>query len=99
MVHYAFNHEIAQFDLANNYVPSYGSAEDTFGMIMKKSILLSQDEPRLCRLYNATNSLKVSVAIQHVRKEVAALDKFVQDVDHHEARLVRMSVDIFLGFL
>jgi len=37
MAHYAFDHGIVHFDLANNYGPSYGSAEETFGRIMKKS--------------------------------------------------------------
>ena len=37
MAHYAFDHGIVHFDLANNYGPSYGSAEETFGQIMKKS--------------------------------------------------------------
>ena len=31
MAHYAFDHGIVHFDLANNYGPSYGSAEETFG--------------------------------------------------------------------
>lgn len=35
--HYAFDHGITHFDLANNYGPSFGSAEETFGMIMEKS--------------------------------------------------------------
>ena len=35
MAHYAFDRGITHFDLANNYGPSYGSAEETFGMIMK----------------------------------------------------------------
>ena len=34
MAHYAFDHGITHFDLANNYGPSYGSAEETFGQIM-----------------------------------------------------------------
>ena len=37
MAHYAFDHGIVHFDLANNYGPSYGSAEETFGQIMRKS--------------------------------------------------------------
>ena len=37
-VHFAFDHGITHFDLANNYGPSYGSAEETFGIIMKKSL-------------------------------------------------------------
>jgi L-glyceraldehyde 3-phosphate reductase len=37
-LHYAFDHGITHFDLANNYGPSYGSAEETFGQIMKSSL-------------------------------------------------------------
>ena len=38
IIHYAFDHGICHFDLANNYGPAFGSAEDTFGMIMKRSL-------------------------------------------------------------
>lgn len=38
MAHFAFDKGITHFDLANNYGPSYGSAEETFGLIMKKSL-------------------------------------------------------------
>ena len=44
MAHYAFDQGITHFDLANNYGPSYGSAEETFGMIMKKSFMPYRDE-------------------------------------------------------
>lgn len=44
MAHRAFDQGIIHFDLANNYGPSYGSAEETFGMIMKKSFLPYRDE-------------------------------------------------------
>ncbi len=44
MAHYAFDKGITHFDLANNYGPSYGSAEETFGQIMKKSLLSYRDE-------------------------------------------------------
>ena len=44
MAHYAFDHGIVHFDLANNYGPSYGSAEETFGLIMKKSFAPYRDE-------------------------------------------------------
>ena len=36
-IHHAFDKGITYIDLANNYGPSYGSAEETFGQIMKKS--------------------------------------------------------------
>lgn len=44
MAHFAFDRGITHFDLANNYGPSYGSAEETFGMIMKKSFMPYRDE-------------------------------------------------------
>lgn len=44
MAHYAFDHGITHFDLANNYGSSYGSAEETFGLIMKKSFMPYRDE-------------------------------------------------------
>ena len=40
----AFDNGITHFDLANNYGPSYGSAEETFGEIMKKSFMPYRDE-------------------------------------------------------
>lgn len=44
IAHYAFDHGLIHFDLANNYGPSFGSAEETFGMIMKKSFMPYRDE-------------------------------------------------------
>ena len=44
MAYYAFDHGITHFDLANNYGPSYGSAEETFGQIMRKSFSPFRDE-------------------------------------------------------
>lgn len=35
ITHYAFDHGITHFDLANNYGPPYGSAEETFGRLME----------------------------------------------------------------
>ncbi|MCK9160436.1 MAG: aldo/keto reductase [Bacteroidaceae bacterium] len=43
-VEFAFDHGITSFDLANNYGPSYGSGEETFGQIMKKSFMPYRDE-------------------------------------------------------
>lgn len=37
ILHYAFDNGIIHFDLANNYGPPNGSAEETFGKIMKTS--------------------------------------------------------------
>ena len=36
ITHYAFDHGITHFDLANNYGPPYGSAEETMGRLMKE---------------------------------------------------------------
>ncbi|MDE6582858.1 MAG: aldo/keto reductase [Duncaniella sp.] len=44
MLHFAFNHGITCFDLANNYGPSYGSAEETFGRVMQSSFRPYRDE-------------------------------------------------------
>lgn len=41
---YAFDHGITHFDLANNYGPPYGSAEETFGRIFKNSLKPYRDE-------------------------------------------------------
>ena len=43
-IHYAFDHGITHFDLANNYGPPYGSAEETFGIIIKNSMHAYRDE-------------------------------------------------------
>lgn len=40
----AFDKGITHFDLANNYGPPYGSAEETFGNIIKKDLLPYRDE-------------------------------------------------------
>lgn len=44
MAHYAFDHGITSFDLANNYGPSPGSAEETFGRLMQTSFAPYRDE-------------------------------------------------------
>ena len=44
IIHYAFDNGITHFDLANNYGPPYGSAEITFGEIMKQSLKPYRDE-------------------------------------------------------
>lgn len=41
---HAFDKGICHFDLANNYGPSYGSAESTFGQIMQSDLLPYRDE-------------------------------------------------------
>lgn len=43
-IHYAFDNGITHFDLANNYGPPPGSAESTFGEIMKSSLKPYRDE-------------------------------------------------------
>jgi L-glyceraldehyde 3-phosphate reductase len=44
MVHRAFDLGITHFDLANNYGPVYGSAEENFGRIFKKDLTIYRDE-------------------------------------------------------
>ena len=44
MAHCAFDHGICHFDLANNYGPVYGSAEENFGRLMDKSFRPFRDE-------------------------------------------------------
>ena len=42
--HTAFDNGITHFDLANNYGPVYGSAEENFGRILKKGLGAYRDE-------------------------------------------------------
>ena len=44
MAHYAFDKGICHFDLANNYGPEYGTAEENFGRLMEKSFRPYRDE-------------------------------------------------------
>lgn len=44
ILRYAFDHGITHFDLANNYGPPYGSAEETFGKMMKLDFAPFRDE-------------------------------------------------------
>lgn len=44
IVHYAFDHGICHFDLANNYGPPNGAAEERFGRYMKRSMHAHRDE-------------------------------------------------------
>ena len=44
MLLHAFDHGICHFDLANNYGPSYGSAESTLGQVMQSDLRLYRDE-------------------------------------------------------
>jgi L-glyceraldehyde 3-phosphate reductase len=44
MIYRAFDLGITHFDLANNYGPPYGSAEETFGRILKKDLKGYRDE-------------------------------------------------------
>ena len=44
MARLAFDLGITHFDLANNYGPPYGSAEETFGEIMRKDLKPYRDE-------------------------------------------------------
>lgn len=44
LLHTAFDHGIVHFDLANNYGPPYGSAEENFGSVMQTSFRPYRDE-------------------------------------------------------
>lgn len=44
ITHYAFDHGITHFDLANNYGPPYGSAEETMGRLMTDDFRQYRDE-------------------------------------------------------
>ena len=44
ITHYAFDHGITHFDLANNYGPPYGSAEETVGRLMDDDFRPYRDE-------------------------------------------------------
>ena len=44
IVRYAFDHGITHFDLANNYGPPYGSAEETLGRLMDDDFRPYRDE-------------------------------------------------------
>ena len=44
ILRYAFDHGITHFDLANNYGPPYGSAEETFGQVMDADLRPYRDE-------------------------------------------------------
>ena len=44
MAHFAFDHGICHFDLANKYGPEYGTAEENFGRLMADSLRPYRDE-------------------------------------------------------
>ncbi len=44
LARYAFDHGITHFDLANNYGPPYGSAEETLGRLMEEDFRPYRDE-------------------------------------------------------
>jgi L-glyceraldehyde 3-phosphate reductase len=44
IVRYAFDHGITHFDLANNYGPPYGAAEENFGRVMRHDFHPYRDE-------------------------------------------------------
>ena len=44
ITHYAFDHGITHFDLANNYGPPYGTAEETMGRLMEDDFVPYRDE-------------------------------------------------------
>jgi L-glyceraldehyde 3-phosphate reductase len=44
MIRWAFDHGITHFDLANNYGPPPGSAEETFGRVLRDDLAAHRDE-------------------------------------------------------
>lgn len=44
ITHYAFDHGVTHFDLANNYGPPYGTAEETFGRLIDDDFSPYRDE-------------------------------------------------------
>lgn len=44
ILRHAFDHGITHFDLANNYGPPYGSAEENFGRVMASDLRAHRDE-------------------------------------------------------
>ena len=44
IAHYAFDHGVTHFDLANNYGPPYGTGEETFGRLMNDDFRPYRDE-------------------------------------------------------
>lgn len=44
ITHYAFDHGVTHFDLANNYGPPYGSAEETMGRLVEDDFRPYRDE-------------------------------------------------------
>ena len=44
VLRYAFDHGITHFDLANNYGPPYGAAEENFGRVMRRDFRPYRDE-------------------------------------------------------
>ena len=44
IIRYAFDHGITHFDLANNYGPAYGTAEETLGRVMDDDLRPYRDE-------------------------------------------------------
>jgi L-glyceraldehyde 3-phosphate reductase len=44
IVRRAFDLGVTHFDLANNYVPPYGSAEETFGVLLRRDLAPYRDE-------------------------------------------------------
>lgn len=44
IMRFAFDHGVTSFDLANNYGPRYGTAEETFGFVFDKSFRPYRDE-------------------------------------------------------
>ena len=76
IAHYAFDHGITHFDLANNYGPPYGSAEETFGTIMSY-IPNSQFK---CKVREGDG--RCIITVENVKRVETAL-AFVEEIERH----------------
>ena len=65
ITHYAFDHGITHFDLANNYGPVYGSAEETMGRLMDEDFPIATSCLSLRRLVT-TCGLALTATGAHV---------------------------------
>ena len=79
MCHTAFDHGITHFDLANNYGPVYGAAEENFGRILKK-----ENKPAILVTHDISEAISMADRVIILTKRPA-----------HVARIVpiRLSLD------
>ena len=62
MAHYAFDRGITHFDLANNYGPAYGTAEENFGRLMERSFRPYRDE-----MFIATKAASLDQSLRRMK--------------------------------